>query len=136
MQTVKAEQGDDYDLFDGDTVQILRPPFLIPIPLSCSLDPFPYPLDHCPQVWKVMQAVKAEQGDDYDLFDGEMPVPLDEVVPVGVNMPYEIITDPAFPGQFRVVSEHYVETGRGGGTLLAACSYHMPYQTTTPSCLS
>uniref|UniRef100_I2CRT0 Gtp-binding protein obg n=1 Tax=Nannochloropsis gaditana (strain CCMP526) TaxID=1093141 RepID=I2CRT0_NANGC len=48
------------------------------------------------RVWKMLRVVKEEEG---DLLDGEVPVPLDEE---SYRMSYQIITDPKFPGQFRV----------------------------------
>jgi hypothetical protein len=55
----------------------------------------------------MLRVVKEEEG---DLLDGEVPVPLDEE---SYRMSYQIITDPKFPGQFRVVGRE--EGGREGG---------------------
>jgi len=63
----------------------------------------------------MLRVVKEEEG---DLLDGEVPVPLDEE---SYRMSYQIITDPKFPGQFRVVGregggrEGAREEGREGG---------------------
>lgn len=42
--------------------------------------------------------------EEEDLFEGEVPVPLDDDVDSGVKgAPFTIETDPKYPGQFRVV---------------------------------
>lgn len=45
----------------------------------------------------MMRVMKMEEE---DLLQGEVPVPLDEQ---SYRMAYQVITDPKFPGQFRVV---------------------------------
>lgn len=45
----------------------------------------------------MMRVMKIEEE---DLLQGEVPVPLDEE---SYRMSYQIITDPKYPGQFRVV---------------------------------
>lgn len=49
------------------------------------------------RVWKMLRVMKVEEE---DLLQGEVPVQLDEE---NYRMSYQVITDPKFPGQFRIV---------------------------------
>jgi len=57
--------------------------------------------------------LKVIKDEDEDLLNGEVPIQLDEQ---SFRMSYQIITDPKYPGQFRVVGrEEGREEGREGG---------------------
>jgi len=63
------------------------------------------------KVWKMLKVIKDE---DEDLLNGEVPIQLDEE---SFRMSYQIITDPKFPGQFRVVRREGRAGGREGNEL-------------------
>ena len=54
------------------------------------------------QTWKLLKSVRVE--DDEDLFVGEDVINLDPVEE-SASYDFDIETDPAYPGQFRVVSD-------------------------------
>lgn len=62
------------------------------------------------QVWKMLRVMKVEEE---DLLGGEVPVQLDEE---NYRMSYQVITDPKFPGQFRIVSVY---------VFLCVCDLHL-----------